>query len=221
MLFRSTAAFDTTSGLIRTGLNNAQATGNLLRFDIPGDSTVVSAGNATVSAPDDPNLAQVRVDMVFRILPGPGNYQIAAGRSMTPGGTPNGTLLQVPTNQAAAAVSGDASFWGQYMANPGEVSGGVHGPGNFWNPLVWNSARCDTAQLQIFPVGGAVPTGNALTAGTWMSMYHESDPKFATLGVAKNVCFVIDTTKAGNGTNVSCTGTPPAWVTTVPQSRTG
>ena len=68
-----TAAFDTTSGLIRTGLNNAQATGNLLRFDIPGDSTVVSAGNATVSAPDDPNLAQVRVDMVFRILPGPGN----------------------------------------------------------------------------------------------------------------------------------------------------
>ena len=33
--------------------------------------------------------------MVFRILPGPGNYQIAAGRSMTPGGTPNGTLLQV------------------------------------------------------------------------------------------------------------------------------
>ena len=216
-----TAAFDTTSGLIRTGLNNAQATGNLLRFDIPGDSTVVSAGNATVSAPDDPNLAQVRVDMVFRILPGPGNYQIAAGRSMTPGGTPNGTLLQVPTNQTAAAVSGDASFWGQYMANPGEVSGGVHGPGNFWNPLVWNSARCDTAQLQLFPVGGTVPTGNALTPGAWMSMYHESDPKFATLGVAKNVCFVVDTTKAGTGTNISCTGTPPAWVTTVPQSRTG
>lgn len=215
-----TAAFDTTGALIRTGLNNAQATGNLLRFDIPGDSTVVVAGNATVSA-GDPTSPTVRVDMVFRILPGPGNYQIAAGRSMAPGGVPSGTLLQVPQNQAAVAVAGDASFWGQYMANPGEVSAGSHNGGTSWDPLTWNSARCDTAQARIFPVGGAVPTGTGLTSGSWMSMYHESDPKYATLGVAKNQCFVVDTTKAGNGTNVICNGTVPAWLTTVPASRTG
>lgn len=215
-----TAAFDTTGALIRTGLNNAQATGNLLRFDIPGDSTVVVGGNATVTAPDAISGA-VRVDMVFRILPGPGNYQIAAGRSMAPGGVPSGTLLQVPQNQAAVAVAGDASFWGQYMANPGEVAAGTHNGGTSWDPLTWNSARCDTAQLRIFPVGGSVPTGTGLTSGAWMSMYHESDPKYATLGVAKNQCFVVDTTKAGNSTNVICNGTIPTWLTTVPQSRTG
>jgi hypothetical protein len=214
-----TAAFDTTGALIRTGLNDAQATGNQLRFDIPGDSTVVVAGNATVSAPDDVALVPVRVDMVFRILPGPGNYQIAAGRSMVPGGVPAGVLLQVPQNQSAIVTPGDASFWGQYMADPGEVSAGTHG--TQWSPLVWNSARCDTTQLNIFPVGGAVPTGTGLTTNSWMSMYHELDPRFATLGVSKFWCFVTDTTKAGNGTNVVCNGTVPAWLNTVPRSRTG
>src|SRR5262249_50457337 len=99
-----TAAFDTTAGKIRSGLNNAQATGNALRFDIPGDSSVTPAANATVGTADDPALVQVRVDMVFRILPGPGNYRIAGGRSMAPGGNAvTGVLLQVPQNQAAAA----------------------------------------------------------------------------------------------------------------------
>jgi hypothetical protein len=226
------AAYDTTSGLVRTGLNIAQQTGNVLRFDIPGDSSMAVAGNATVSAPDDPALATVRLDLCFRILPGPGNYMqpppvggAGAAPSMVPGGAPVGTLLQLPTNQAAAAVSGDASFWGQYMSDPGLVSQGVHGPGNFWNPRVWNSCRMDTTQLNIFPVGGAVPVGTGLTPGTYMTMIHEGDPKFATLGVAKNRCFVIDTTKAATSSptfaNVVCDGTVPAWLTTVPQSRTG
>src|SRR5262249_7307937 len=95
-----TSAFDTTTGLIRTGINIAQATGSSLRFDIPGDSMSVVAANATVGTADDPALAAIRIDLVFRVLPGPGNYQIAAGRTMVPGGTPIGTLLQVPTNQA-------------------------------------------------------------------------------------------------------------------------
>ena len=218
-----TAAFDTTSGLVRTGLNTAQATGNSLRFDIPGDSSVVSGANATVSAPDDPALAAVRTDLVFRILPGPGNYQIAAGRSMAPGGSPSGVLLQVPTNQAGVVASGDASFWGQYIANPGEVSAGTHGPGANWSSLVWNSARMDTAEANIFPVGGITSTG--LTAGNYMTTMHESDPKVAALGVTKFKCFVIDTTKAATSTatlnNINCTGVLPAWLTTVPQSRTG
>src|SRR5262245_33478467 len=137
-----TAAFDTTTALIRTGLNRAQATGNALRFDIPGDSSSTTATNATVGTADDPTLVRVRVDLVFRILPGPGNYQIAAGRTMSPGGNAvNGVLLQTPTNQAAPAVSGDASFWGQYIANPGVVGRGTHtGPGG-WDPRTWYSGR--------------------------------------------------------------------------------
>jgi hypothetical protein len=221
-----TAAFDTTSGLVRTGLNNAQATGNALRFDVPGDSTSVLAANATVGTADDPALKNVRVDLVFRILPGPGNYRIAGGRSMAPGGNAvSGTLLQTPTNQAAAAVAGDASFWGQYMADPGLVSRGTHtGPGG-WDPLTWNSCRLDTLEVNIFPVGGAVPTGTALTPGRYQTTIHESDPKFATLGSNRFKCFVVDTTKAATSTaalnNVVCDGTVPAWLSTVPQSRTG
>ena len=220
-----TAAFDTTTGLIRTGLNAAQATGNALRFDIPGDSSAIIAGNATVTGADDPALAAVRVDLVFRILPGPGNYQIAAGRNMPPGGVPTGVLLQVPTNQAGVVTPGDASFWGQYIANPGEVAAGTHNGGTSWDPLTWNSARMDTTQLNVFPVGGTTPTGTGLTTSGWMTMYHESDPKFATLGVNKFKCFVIDTTKAFTSSptsnNASCNGVIPAWLTTVPQSRTG
>jgi len=168
----------------------------------------------------------VRCDLVFRILPGPGNYQVAAGRSMAPGGNAvTGVLLQVPTNQAAPAASGDASFWGQYIADPGLVSRGTHtGPGG-WDPLTWNSCRMDTLEVNIFPVGGTVPTGTALTPGRYQTTIHESDPKFATVGVNKFKCFVIDTTKAANSSptlnNVNCTGVVPAWLTAVPQSRTG
>src|SRR5262249_47915574 len=139
-----TAAFDTTTALIRSGQNVAQITGNALRFDIPGDSTTVFANNATAGAGDDPALVNVRCDLVFRILPGPGNYRISAGRIMSPGaGSVSGVLLRVPTDQAVAAAPGDASFWGQYMAAPGEVSAGVHGGPGGWDPLVWNSCRMD------------------------------------------------------------------------------
>jgi hypothetical protein len=222
----ATGAFDTTTALIRTGLNTAQATNNALRFDIPGDSSCVVASNAAVGAGDDPALVNVRVDLVFRILPGPGNYRIAGGRSMAPGGNAvSGVLLQVPTNQAAAAVPGDASFWGQYMADPGLVSRGTHnGPGG-WDPLTWNSCRMDTVEMNVFPVGGGVPTGTSLTPGRYMTTIHESDPKFVTLGVNKFKCFVIDTTKAATSTatlnNVNCTGAVPAWLTAVPAARTG
>jgi hypothetical protein len=221
-----TAAFDTTTALIRTGLNTAQATNNVLRFDIPGDSSLCTAGNASVSTPDDPNLAAVRVDFVFRILPGPGNYQISAGRVMVPGGrSVNGVLLRIPTDQGTPAVAGDASFWGQYMADPGLVGNANHtGPGG-WDPIGWNSCRMDTTQFDIFPVGGDVPTGTGLTPGSWMTCIHESDPKFATLGVDKFKCFVVDTTKAATSSptlaNVVCDGTVPAWLTTLPPSRTG
>lgn len=217
-----TAAFDTTSGLIRTGLNNAQATGNSLRFDIPGDTSSIIAANATVGVTDDQALKTVRVDLVFRILPGPGNYQVAAGRSMVPGGVPTGTLLQVPTNQAAAAASGDGSFWGTLMANPGEVSAGNHNGGTSWDPLTWNSVRMDTTEVQVFKT--ALVNGGPST-GAYMTMIHEADVNFAALGVNKFRCFIVDTTKTATATtslnNVICNGTVPAWLTTVPSTRTG
>src|SRR6185295_6839886 len=57
------AAFDTTTALVKTGVNIAPSTGNTSRFDVPGDTSLVFAPGASV-----------RVDLVFRILPGPGNY---------------------------------------------------------------------------------------------------------------------------------------------------
>jgi hypothetical protein len=83
----------------------------------------------------------------------------------------------------------------------------------------------DSIELNIFPVGGAVPTGTALTSGKYQTTIHESDPKFATLGVNKFVCFVVDTTKFGQNsptsTNVVCDGTIPAWLAAIPRTRTG
>ncbi len=217
-----TAAFDTTTASLKGGINIAQATGNSLRFDIPADSISIKASNALTGTGDDPNYKNVRVDMVFRILPGPGNYQIAAGRTFPPTGSMN--LLQNPTNQGAVVTSGDASFWGQYIAAPGPFSKGTHAGGK-WNYLTWNSARCDTSEANIFPVTGGGITGTGLTSGAYMSTYHESDPKFTSLGINKFVCFVLDTTKAASSTsalnNVKCDGTIPAYLTTVPATRTG
>src|SRR5262249_2953652 len=137
----------------------------------------------------DKALIPIRVDLVFRVLPGPGNYQITAGRAMPPGGVPTGALLQVPTNQSATVSSGDASFWGQYIANPGEVSAGTHHGHTSWDPLTWNSARCDTAELDFFPFTSPTASGSSRLGGStgsdWMSCYHESDPKFSALGITK------------------------------------
>src|SRR5262249_43658790 len=67
--------------------------------------------------------------------------------------------------------------------------------------------------------------GTALTPGRYQTTIHESDPKFASLGINKFRCFVIDTTKVATSSatlnNVNCTGVVPAWLTTVPQAHTG
>jgi hypothetical protein len=73
--------------LIKTGLNIAPHTNTTLRFDVPGDSVVVNAYD-----PGD-----LGVDMVFRILPGPGNYE--------PIGHPeSGDLRAVPSGSATERV---------------------------------------------------------------------------------------------------------------------
>lgn len=211
-----TAAFDTAGAELKGGINNAQSTGNALRFDIPADTIAIKASNVAGST-DTVFGNQTRVDMIFRILPGPGNYKNVGGRTFPPTGAM--TLLQLPQNQANVAVSGDGSFWGQYMAAPGTFSAGNHHSGAFWDYLTWNSARCDTSEFNVFPVVGKITTG--LTAGSYTNTYNENDPKFATLGITKFKCFVVDTALAASQTNIICDGTVPAWLTVVPPTRTG
>jgi hypothetical protein len=196
-----TALFDTTSALIATGRNTAQLSGDPQRPDIPGDSLVACACGEGM-----------RLDMVFRIVPGPGNYVVHGNKISG--------LRRVPT-AATQVVSGDVSFWGQYLANNGAFGTPGGHSGGQWDPNVWNSARMDSAEINLFPVRamGNLPQ---LEACRWSGTYHESDPKYATLGIVKNRCFLIDTTGAvaANPSNITCNSVP-AWVTTLPPSRTG
>ena len=172
-----TAAFDTTSALVVSGLDIAQLTGDYQRYDVPGDTIVANAAGS-----------DVRMDLVFRIKPGVGNYVTV--------GTASSGLRRVPT--ATVAVSpGDGSWWGTWLALPGEFAtpgaSALHAawPGG-WNPNVWMSARCDTAQINLFPVEAAGVNAQ-IDPARWMSAYHESDPHLAILGIPHHECFLIDT----------------------------
>ena len=182
------AGFDTTAAQIRTAFNIAAQTGTTTRPAITGDSMLVSA-----PGPD------TRLDLVFRIEPGPGNYMTigskASGVSRRPDGKPSGYV---------AATPGDGSFFGQYMANPGPFSKGTHG--SVWNQDTWNSARCDTVEHNLFPTGN---NGNVVTLipGEWAGMLHDSDPNFNILGIQKNRCVMPVPSGATNSTNILCDGT--------------
>ena len=193
----SGAAFDTCAAWIQTARNQAPATGNTLRFDVPGDSIYIKAQNATGTG--------LRMDCVFRILPGPGNYVIIGNKASA--------LRKVPTS-TVAAVSGDNSFWGQYLANNGEYGTPGGHPGGVWSPNVWNSARCDTVELNLFPVEGYGGNIEGIQADFWQSTLHESDPHFGALGIVKNRCFLVDTTKGApqNSLNITCSSVP-VWLT--------
>ena len=53
-----------------------------------------------------------------------------------------------------AATPGDNSFWGQYLADNGTFGSAAGHAGGVWDVNIWNSARCDSAELNIFPVNG-------------------------------------------------------------------
>jgi hypothetical protein len=193
-------AFDTTTALIKTGRNSAQTTNSLLRYDVPSDSTLITAEGDSVE-----------VQLVFRILPGPGNYVTA--------GDPSTGLRKVPTDPTAISSS-DSTFWTLYILDNGKVPDG-HGTGGpfaaRWNSLAWNSVRCDTAEANIFPVA-ARNLNNSILTGTFASMIHEDDPKYNLLGLDRHRCFLIDT--LGPINNITCNSLPD-WVVTVPNTRTG
>jgi len=213
--FPGTARFDTCGANLTIGLNNATLTGDDTRLTIPGDTMVV-IGGVTGST-----TGLGRVDMVFRVKPGVGNYVTV--------GDPNSGLRSLPTGaaQAIAGVtsgSGPQNFWAAYLANPGEMSQGVHGspgvgPGlgaNFWNRNVWNSARIDTADFNIWPVSGNPAVFNvnrAFGAATlFMAAYNENDgaevnAKIGVLGIDHPICYLNAPGGASNSTNMDCSGT--------------
>ena len=189
-------AYDTLAARIQTGNNiaaNAASvlSGNTARECIAGDTMEVqAAGN------------NIRVDLVFRILPGVGNY-------VTIGSQASGVARRPDTNPRVLATPGDASngalgpvdkFWGAYMADNGAFGtggNGTTGPGHgtVWDPNRWNSARMDTLEQNFFPCDGigsnisTNSTGGRLV-GAYMSAYHEQDPKYTILGIVKNRCFL-------------------------------
>jgi hypothetical protein len=186
-------------------LNTAQAGGyDSPRFDVPGDSMTVESAPYTG-----------RVDLVFRILPGPGNYE--------PIGRPDlGTITRRPDSRAIV-TKGDGSFWDSYRQVPGDyaspnaVTLHHNAPGG-WDPNAWNSARCDTSEINLF-ARQAPGSGNALGGppepSWWMATYHESDPHYATLGILKNRCFV--TGAADPVTSVVCDGSVPSYISSRPE----
>jgi hypothetical protein len=187
------ALFDTTTAYIKVGINNAQDTNDQLRYNIPGDSVIVQSATGTT-----------RMDMVFRILPGPGNYHpIGDGH--------NGYLRRIPTNPATV-TPGDGSWWDVYRTNPGEyaspnaaslLTNGKAG----WDPNVWVSARCDTLEANIYALQGRGVLGGPGNPTLWMTTYHESDKRYDVLGIVKNRCFVR--CEACALTDIKCDGTLP------------
>lgn len=214
-----TAEFDTTTAYIKSGLNTSPQSG-ALRIDVPGDSTAVTGG--------DPTNVGVRVDLVFRIMPGPGNY--VTNNAVT------SRLRKLPTAATEVAnLPGVAStnFWESYLASNGVAGtpGGhpTNGLGKkIWNPNVWNSGRCDTSEANTFAFQGRGLLGGPGDAGIWMGTYHEAELLIRTgLGLSRHKCFVATPSEAINKTD--CVNTPPfvgggidlTWVTAAGSSWDG
>jgi hypothetical protein len=177
------ASFDTTTALVRTGLNivaPANAPGVVAGDSILCNSPFVGDGITT----------GVRVDLIFRIDPGPGNYSVKG-------------------NRGSALVEKDVThpFWATYKANNGPF-GTPGGHGTLWNKNVWNSARLDSAEGNLYPIVGRAIGGPAtpVFAGT----LNEADPNYNTLGIAHNLCFLVDPTGTTDQSNLICDGTVPA-----------
>lgn len=215
-------AFDTTTALVKSGINISPTTGNTNRFDVPGDTTVVIADGDSV-----------RVDMVFRIFPGPGNY-------VTPSLGVNSPLKRVSNSATpAVATANSSNFWESYLANTGPTPGGspaYNGPATthptassgplagqkIWSPNAWNMARMDTADVNVFQMQGRGVVTPA-SSGLFMTAYHEAELNGAirsNLGVARNICFVADTAQTVSTQTVICgSGAlppgivyPPVWL---------
>jgi hypothetical protein len=183
-----TAAFDTSTSYIKCGLNNAPT--SLQEGVIIGDT--LSVISPFISGAGQPT----RLDMLFRIKPGPGNYNVT-------GDIASGLVEKDPSHP----------FWATYSASPGPFSKGTHvGEPSGWSFTTWNSARMDSADNgNISPLVGrqlGIPSED-----DWEGTLHEADPNYATLGISHRICFLVDPTGSANSTNIccsdpQCTGAP-------------
>jgi hypothetical protein len=184
------AGFDTTTAYVRSGLNIVQpingpgyVAGDTVLAEAPFSGDGVSTG--------------VRMDLIFRIDPGPGNYTVKGDRT-------------------SPLVEKDPAhpFWSAYEADNGAFGtggNGLSGPGHaggVWNKDLWNSCRMDSAELNLWPVVSRSIGGPA--SPEWMGTIHELDPKFATLGIAHHLCFLIDPNGPQSVGNITCSGAAPA-----------
>src|SRR5262249_33931731 len=114
--------FDTTTALMVSSLNVVSPNnpnGRIGEGVVQGDSIIFQSLYEGTSA------TGTRLDLVFRIDPGPGNYTIRGNRG-------SGLIEKDPSHP----------FWATYLGNNGPY-GTPGGHGGTWNPNVWNSARMD------------------------------------------------------------------------------
>lgn len=212
-----TAGFDTAAAHVKIGLNVAQTTSDLFRYNVPGDSLVITAAGDSV-----------RMDLLFRIDLGVGNYNTVGDRSSGLRSFPVGSS---PNPNGTSFLSAFATSPGPFSGvgggiNPGAAIAAHAGAPSGWSSLVWNSARLDSSEVaghNVFPVQG-LQIGNPPSGQEWSGTYHEEDGKYNTLGISKNRCFVIDTTNTDFiDANTTCgNGTfPPAYIGALPNSYTG
>jgi len=191
-------AFDTTTALVKNAQNLGRGDGG--EGVIPGDTLVYwSTGHG-----DD-----TRVDLVFRVWPGPGNYSGRnTGGAQDPWELRHHPLLKVPSAGDVPSnhvTAGDGSWWGSYMADNGEVGSSPSGhTATYWDPQTWNSARMDSAQWNYAPLTFRSDNIGTPVDDTWMGTYHESDPKYSTLGIARRLCFLVNMAGLADNTNTCC-----------------
>ena len=185
-------AFDTATALMKSAINRAQNASGLTRNSVLGDTAQVTTGAATA----------VRVDLVFRIYPGPGNY-VTIGTRTLPGnrsrtsGRCRPAPRRLPTSLPPSARTSGSRTWpttapsapAAMGSGPGHPrSDGTMGVGSrraspVWDVNTWNSARMDTLEANIWPTRMPVRTSPANSGGSdWQTSYHEDDPKYTTLG---------------------------------------
>src|SRR4029077_18570215 len=113
------------------------------------------------------------------IFPGPGNYQPIGDRT-------SGDLRAVPSSPMAIDRSNAQQFWSSYLADNGAygtpgghpiASSGPLAGKRVWSPDVWNSARCDTAEVNLYAYQGIGILGGPNNVYQWMSTYSELDPR--------------------------------------------
>ena len=179
--------FDTTTVKVRSGLNivaPANAPGVVAGDSILANSPFVGNGSTT----------GVRMDLIFRIDPGPGSYATKGNRS-------------------SALVEKDAvhPFWASYKANNGPF-GTAGGHGTFWNRNVWNSCRMDSADVNLYPIisRGIGGPGSPVWAGTIHESEYLPGGLRSNLGIDHNLCFLVDPNGTTDQSNLICDGTVPA-----------